>query len=199
MKLLYSPASPYAAKVRMAARQAGIEIQPVVTATGDNPPELLDNNPLGKIPTLLRDGEAPIYDSVAIMHYLDRLSGGMLYPKKEPKRTDAEVLEALCDGMMDSLLAIMNEKRSRPEDKVHQPWLDKQWEKVSRALDHLNDHLPKTGKKLHGGHFALAAVLSYLDLRFDDRSWRNGRPELAQWPEAFLKRFPDYAELKANA
>ena len=147
----------------------------------------------------MRDGEPPIYDSVAIMHYLDRLSGGMLYPKKDPKRTDAEVLEALCDGMMDSLLAIMNEKRSRPEDKVHQPWLDKQWDKVSRALDHLNGHLPKTGKKLHGGHFALAAVLSYLDLRFDDKNWRDGRPDLAQWPEAFLKRFPDYAELKASA
>lgn len=199
MKLLYSPASPYAAKVRMAARQAGIDLKTEAVNTGDNPPELLTNNPLGKIPTLLRVGEAPIYDSVAIMHYLDRLSGGLLYPKKDPRRVDAEVLEALCDGMMDSLLAIMNERRSRPDDRVHQPWIDKQWDKVSRGLDHLNGHLPKTGKKLHGGHFALAALLSYIDLRFDERNWRAGRDNLAAWPEAFTKRFPDYAELKANA
>ena len=199
MKLLYSPASPYAAKVRMAARQAGIDLKTEKVETAKNPPELMDNNPLGKIPTLIREDEPPIYDSVAIMHHLDRLSGGLLYPKKDPKRTDAEVLEALCDGMMDSLLAIMNERRSRPEDRVHQPWIDKQWEKVSRGLDFLDKHLPKTGKKLHGGHFALAALLSYLDLRFDDRNWRNGRQELAGWPETFLKRFPDYAELKANA
>ncbi|MCJ8519209.1 glutathione S-transferase [Pseudorhizobium tarimense] len=199
MKLLYSPASPYAAKVRMAARQAGIDLATEKVETAKNPPELMDNNPLGKIPTLIREGEPPIYDSVAIMHYLDRLSGGLLYPKKDPKRTDAEVLEALCDGMMDSLLAIMNEKRSRTEDRIHQPWIDKQWEKVSRGLDHLDAHLPKTGKKLHGGHFALAALLSYLDLRFDDRNWRAGRSELAGWPETFLKRFPDYAELKASA
>jgi glutathione S-transferase len=199
MKLLYSPASPYAAKVRMAACQAGIDLKTEAVNTGDNPPELLTNNPLGKIPTLLREGEAPIYDSVAIMHYLDRLSGGLLYPKKDPKRADAEVLEALCDGMMDSLLAIMNERRSRPDDRVHQPWIDKQWDKVSRGLDHLNGHLPKTGKKLHGGHFALAALLSYIDLRFGERNWRAGRDKLAAWSEAFSKRFADYAELKANA
>ncbi|MCF6370573.1 glutathione S-transferase [Rhizobium halophilum] len=199
MKLLYSPASPYAAKVRMAARHADIDLETVKVDTASNPPELLDNNPLGKIPTLLRKGEAPIYDSVAIMHYLDRLSGGMIYPKKDLKRTDAEVLEALCDGMMDSLLAIMNERRSRPEDRVHQPWIDKQWDKVSRGLDYLNAHPPKTGKKLHGGHFALAALLSYLDLRFDDRNWRAGREELAAWPDAFLTQFPDYTELKASA
>ncbi|HEX2146480.1 MAG TPA: glutathione S-transferase family protein [Pseudorhizobium sp.] len=199
MKLLYSPASPYAAKVRMAARHVGIDLAVEKVDTGSNPPELLDNNPLGKIPTLLREGELPIYDSVAIMHFIDRLSGGLVYPKKDPKRTDAEVLEALCDGMMDSLLAIMNERRSRPEDRVHQPWIDKQWDKVTRGLDHLNAHMPKTGKKLNGGHFALAALLSYLDLRFDDRNWRAGRDALAAWPEEFLKRFPDYAELKAQA
>ncbi|MGO7984054.1 glutathione S-transferase N-terminal domain-containing protein [Rhizobium johnstonii] len=29
----------------------------------------MDNNPLGKIPTLLTDDGVSIYDSVAIMHY----------------------------------------------------------------------------------------------------------------------------------
>lgn len=197
MKLLYSPASPYAAKVRMAAHHAGIRLDAEKVDTSSNPPELLANNPLGKIPTLIREGEPPIYDSVAIMHYLDRLSGGKLYPRKDPKRADADVLEALCDGVMDSLLAIMNERRSRPEDRVHQPWIDKQWDKVSRALDHLNGHLPKTGKKLHGGHFALAAALSYLDLRFSDKDWRYGRVELAAWPDTFAKHFAGFAEMKA--
>lgn len=197
MKLLYSPASPYAAKVRMAAHHAGIRLDAEKVDTSSNPPELLANNPLGKIPTLIREGEPPIYDSVAIMHYLDRLSGGKLYPRKDPKRADADVLEALCDGVMDSLLAIMNERRSRPEDRVHQPWIDKQWDKVSRALDHLNGHLPKTGKKLNGGHFALAAALSYLDLRFSDKDWRNGRVELAAWPDTFAKHFAGFAEMKA--
>lgn len=198
MKLLYSPASPYSAKVRMAARHLGIEITEVKTDTNASPPELVSNNPLGKIPVLIREGEPPIYDSIAIMHWLDRQSGGKLYPKKDAKRTEAEVLEALCDGIMDCLLAIVYERRSRDEEKVHQPWIDKQWSKVVRGLDHLENNLPKTGKKLHGGHFAPAATIGYLDLRFNGQ-WAEGRPELASWPDVFAKRFASYAAMKSAA
>ncbi|AXV14914.1 glutathione S-transferase [Neorhizobium sp. SOG26] len=198
MKLLYSPASPYSAKARMAARYLGIEITEVKTDTNAAPPELTDNNPLGKIPVLIRDGEPPIYDSVAIMHFFDRMSGGKLYPKKDAKRTEAEVLEALCDGILDCLLAIVYERRSRDESKVHQPWIDKQWGKVVRGLDYLENNLPKTGKKLHGGHFALASLIGYLDLRFDGQ-WAGGRPKLAAWTYVFSKRFVDYASMKSSA
>lgn len=196
MKILYSPASPFSAKVRMAARHLGITLEEVKTDTGAAPAELTENNPLGKIPVLLRQGQVPVYDSVAIMHCLDRMAGGKLYPQKDDKRTEAEVLEALCDGVMDCLLAIVYERRFRDEEKVHQPWIDRQWIKVIRALDHLEANLPKTGKKLHGGHFALAAMIGYLDLRFNGQ-WAEGRPELASWPDTFGKRFADYAAMKA--
>ncbi|MCI9865936.1 glutathione S-transferase [Rhizobium skierniewicense] len=198
MELLYSPASPYSAKVRMASRYLDIGITDIKVDTSAEPSTLLDNNPLGKIPVLLLDDGGSIYDSVAIMHYLDRVSGGKLYPKKHDKRTEAEVLEALCDGIMDCLIAIVYERRSRPENLVHQPWIDKQWSKVVRGLDYLNANLPKTGKKLHGGHFALAATIGYLDLRFAGE-WAAGRKTLADWPEKFGKRFTAYAEMKAPA
>jgi glutathione S-transferase len=196
MKLLYSPASPYSAKCRMAARHLGIDIDEAKTDTNAEPAELVDNNPLGKIPVLIRDGEPPIYDSVAIMHFLDRESGGKLYPKKDEKRTEAEVMEALCDGITDCLLAIMYERRFRPAEIVHQPWIDKQWSKVVRGLDHLENNLPKTDKKLNGGHFALAALIGYLDLRFAGQ-WAEGRPKLAAWPEKFAKVFADYDSMKS--
>lgn len=198
MELLYSPASPYSAKVRMASRYLDIGITDIKVDTSAEPSTLLDNNPLGKIPVLLLDDGGSIYDSVAIMHYLDRVSGGKLYPKKHDKRTEAEVLEALCDGIMDCLIAIVYERRSRPENLVHQPWIDKQWSKTVRGLDYLNANLPKTGKKLHGGHFALAATIGYLDLRFAGE-WAAGRKTLADWPDKFGKRFTAYAEMKTRA
>ncbi|AYM10364.1 MULTISPECIES: glutathione S-transferase [Rhizobium/Agrobacterium group] len=198
MELLYSVTSPYSAKVRMAARHLGIDITNVAVDTNAEPATLVDNNPLGKIPVLLLDDGGSVYDSVAIMHYLDRLSGGKLYPKKNGKRTEAEILEALCDGIMDCLLAIVYERRSRPEDRVHQPWIDKQWKKAVKGLDHLNANLPKTGKKLHGGHFALAALIGYLDLRFAGE-WAEGHEALAQWPETFGKRFEAYKDMRAAA
>jgi len=196
MKILYSPASPYSNKVRMGARYAGIKAESVLTDTNANPPELISNNPLGKIPTLItREGKA-IYDSRAIMHFIDRETRGKLYPRNAEKRTEVEMLEALCDGICDSLLAIVYEKRFHPPEKVHQPWIDKQWEKVVRGLDYLNANLPKTGAKLHAGHFALAAMLRYIELRFAGE-WQKGRPKLKNWPQKFEKFFPDYAQFKA--
>jgi glutathione S-transferase len=195
MKLLYSSTSPYSAKVRMAARHVGFEIESQPTKTDDEPAALLDNNPLGKIPVLLREGKPPVYDSVAIMQFLNRESRGKLYPRNPEKRTDAETLEALCDGIIDSLIAIVYERRFHPAEKIHQPWIDHQWQKVARGLDHLNANLPKTSKTLHGGHFAVAALVGYLGLRFAGE-WEKGRPKLKNWPQKFEKFFPDYHAFK---
>ena len=135
MKILYSPASPYSAKVRMAAKFCGIDIDSVsvVVNTGDDPELLIGNNPLGKIPTLITDDGKAIFDSRAIMQYLNREFGGKLYPEDHAARTDAEVLEALGDGITDCLIAHIYERRFRPAEIVHQPWLDKQWAKVARG------------------------------------------------------------------
>jgi glutathione S-transferase len=196
MKILYSPASPYSNKVRMAAHYAGISAESVLTDTNAAPPELTGNNPLGKIPTLLTDAGKAIFDSRAIMHFIDRETKGKLYPRNAEKRTDIEILEALCDGICDSLLAIVYEKRFHPPEKIHQPWIDKQWQKVTRGLDYLEANLPKTTSKLHGGHFALAAMLRYIELRFEGE-WQRGRPKLKNWPKKFEKQFPDYGKFKA--
>ena len=71
-------------------------------------------------------------------------------------------LEALADGLCDCLLAHVYERRFRPEEKLHQPWLDTQWRKVERALDLLNGGPPKLPKKITAGQIALRAALGYL-------------------------------------
>src|SRR5690606_26641922 len=106
-----------------------------------------------------------------------------------------ERLEALADGICDCLLAIVYEKRFRPEEKIHQPWLDKQWSKVVRALDHLDGAVPRLTSKTDGGQIALRATLGYLDLRFGDRNWRRGGPELSRWTTRFDVRIPQFTEL----
>lgn len=195
MKLLCAPASPYSSKVRMAARHLDIDVTEIRVDTNAGPAILVDNNPLGKIPTLLTDDGVSIFDSIAIMHYFDRMTKGGLYPAKKAKRTDAEVLEALCDGVCDCLLTIVYERRFRDEEKIHQPWIDRQWKKVVSALKHLSAHPPKLGKKLHGGHFALAATLGYLELRFQGK-WEEEYSELVGWQREFAKKFPLHAEIK---
>jgi len=198
MKILYSSTSPYSAKVRMAAHFLDFGVGAEAVKTDDEPSVLISNNPLGKIPVLVREELPAIFDSGAIMQFFNRESKGKLYPRNAEKRTEAETLEALCDGITDCLLATIYEMRFRPEEKVHQPWLDKQWVKVARGLDYLNDNLPRTTKSLHGGHFALAALIGYLELRFPGR-WEKGRGKLKNWPKKFEKFFADYEAMKPQA
>ena len=196
-KVLVSSASPYSCKVLMAAAYARIPLQAVPVETSDPPAELLNANPLGKIPVLIADDGETIFDSRAITQYLNRLSGNKLYPRNPAKRTDAERLEALADGIADCALAHVYERRSRPEEIVHQPWLDKQWGKVGRALDALDAEPPRLGRKINGGHIALRAVLGYLDLRFAGK-WEKGRGKLKRWAARFDDKFPELKSLLPN-
>ncbi|SCB15161.1 glutathione S-transferase [Rhizobium hainanense] len=194
MRLLCSSTSPFSSKVRMAARHLGIKLEEIHVDTNAGPTLLIDNNPLGKIPTLLTgDGEA-IFDSRAIMHYFDRREGG-LYPSKKSKRTEIEVLEALIDGTNECLLSIVYERRLREPEKQHQPWIDRQWTKVGRALTHLDAEPPKIGNKLHAGHFALASLIGYLQLRFEGQ-WEVDHAGLTDWAHKFEKHFPDFPVMK---
>ncbi len=195
MKIFYSDASPYSTKVRMAAHYAGLAAESVVVDTNADPAELLAANPLGKIPTLLTDDGLAVYDSRAIMNYIDRQTRGALYPRNAAKRTETDIVEATADGICDSLLAIVYERRLRPEEKIHQPWIDRQWQKVERALDHLEANMPRLGKKPNAGHFAVAAMLRYIELRFAGK-WQRGRPKLKRYLARFEAVFPDYAQFK---
>lgn len=192
-RLFYAPASPYSAKVRMAAAYAGIPVEGVIVDTNKPGDDFLTANPLGKIPTLVAEDGTAIFDSRAIAQYLNRSSGNRLLPRNADKRTEAEVLEALADGICDCLLAHVYERRSRPAEIVHQPWLDKQWGKVLRSLDHLNASPPKLRTRATLGDIALRAALGYLELRFAGQ-WQNGRGRVIRWAKRFDQRFPELVD-----
>ena len=128
MKLFTASASPFANKVRMAAQLAGIDLEPVAINAAEEPTELTSANPLGKIPCLVLDNGKAVYDSRAITRHLHYRFETSLYPDdSKPEAADVAVFEALCDGICDCAVAWQYETRLRPEEKVHQPWLDKQW------------------------------------------------------------------------
>ncbi|MCX8280470.1 glutathione S-transferase [Phyllobacterium sp. 0TCS1.6C] len=193
-KVFYAPASPYSTKVRMAAHYAGFPVEAVQIDTNLEPEELINVNPLGKIPTLILDDGSAIFDSRVITQYINRVSGNKLFPRNAQKRLEAEQLESLADGLCDALLAHVYERRFRPEEKVHQPWLDRQWGKALRVLDTLNNAPPRLGKKIHGGHIAIAAALAYADLRFQGK-WEKGRSKLKRWQKRFAELHPELAAL----
>jgi glutathione S-transferase len=189
-KLLYASTSPYSSKVRMAAAYAGVAIDLVPVKTEDKPAELIAANPLGKIPVLVLEDGRSVHDSRVIIQHLNRLSKNALFPRNADKRLEAEVLEATADGICDSALSMVYERRTRPDAFVYQPWLDRQWAKITAALDLLNANPPKLPKKISAGHMALRACLGYLALRFGGQ-WEKGRGRLVRWAARFDEKFPE--------
>lgn len=181
MKLLISPHSPYARKVRVLIREAGreAEVEEVAVSTTAlaTDPAILPASPLGRIPVLIRDDGPPVVDSRVICRFLDARWGAGLYP--EDRLWEVLTLEALAEGLLDSALLMAYEVRLRPEDRQWRDWVEAQWAKVARTLDHLERAVPEAS--LDMGQVALACALGYLDLRQGPRDWRRGRPRLAAW------------------
>jgi glutathione S-transferase len=194
MILRSAPASPYGRKVKISASLLGLSDQiKVVEADTNDPKEALrDQNPLGKIPTLVLEDGQTLFDSRVIVEYLDAAAGGgKLIPRARAKRFEALRLQALCDGLCDAALLCVYEARWRPEEIRFAKWTDHQQGKIARALAALESAPPRLPKQLTVGHVMLACALGYLDLRFAGE-WRKKHPKLRKWLAKFAERVPAF-------
>jgi glutathione S-transferase len=192
MKLFHSPASPYVRKVMVVLKETGQEEAVELIHAAGHPVDPgtmpVAENPLGKIPTLIRDNGSATYDSRVICRFLDDRAGGGLYPAA-PKLWDTLTLEATGDGILDAALLMMYEGRTRPPEMHVPAWIEGQWAKIVRALDVLEARwIPHLNGPLDIGQIAVGCALGYLDFRLGARDWRAGRPELARWFETLLLR-----------
>ena len=117
MKLTFSPASPFARKVRIAAIETGlvdkIEFVPATVAPGQANEEYSKITPLKKLPVLILDNGDVILDSYVIVEYLDELAGGRVY-------TGAQALDLVRLGLDRHPVAARRRARGgRPAAAVH--------------------------------------------------------------------------------
>lgn len=191
-EILYSRLSPYAAKARMAVLHVGFPATPRAVDAMEPTAAFLDENPLGKLPVLLLDDGRAIHDSRVIMRFLDNWSGGRLYPADAEAMIDVARRESLIDGVCDCLQAIMFEKRYRPQEKIHQGWIDRQWGKATRTLAWLEAEIGDEPMEVDAGALALRGMLGYLSIRFEGE-WERNCPRLAAWPGRFDEAHPALA------
>jgi len=197
LTLRTSPASPFGRKVKLAASLMGLSDRiEIVEADTTNPADTLrQQNPLGKIPTLILENGETLYDSRVIVDYLDHLAGGGRVIPSGWERFVALRQQALADGIMDAALLQVYEGRFRAQDRHEPKWVEHQIGKVQRGLDYAEAHLSTAAETLHIGHIALACALGYLDLRMGGR-WRESYPKLVAWLSDFEARVPAYAKTR---
>jgi len=190
MKLYFTPRSPFVRKVRMTLIETGLDKSvEFIQVDLEHPlPELLKLNPLGKVPTLVRDDGTALFDSPLVCEYLDSLHAGhKLHPPAGEARWATLRRAALCDGVLEALSARRHEAR-RPEGQRSADAIAKQREKSDRGLATLEREADQLAGPVTIGHIATACVLGYLDFRFAPEPWRASHPKLAHWYEGFSKR-----------
>jgi len=199
MQLFYSPTSPYARKCRAVARERGLmgELEEAACNPMEDPAELHASNPLGRVPALVLDDGAAIFDSPVIAEYLDGLGNTpALIPAAGAPRFKVLVAAALAQGMTDSALAITMEGR-RPAAQQSPEAVTRWRNSILRGLDQMPVHLDGLPGELTLGHIACGCLLGYLDLRHGNLNWRDGRDELAAWFAEFNAR-PSMQETDPN-
>ena len=195
MKLLHAPTSPFVRKVMVVAREIGLADRIEIVFNAASPmqrdPALTALNPLGKIPALVLDDGRVLYDSAVICEYLADLAGDSDIFPAGPARWEALTLQALGDGLLDAAVGNRYETVMRPEALRWPDWSQAQMAKITGALDAIEQavHTGLIAPTVHHiGLITLGCALGYLDFRYADLQWREGRPAAAEWFAAFDAR-----------
>ena len=193
MKLTFSPASPFARKVRIAAIELGlidrIEFVPTTVAPGTSNDEYSRITPLKKLPVLILDDGNVILDSYVISEYLDELAGGgKLIPASGPARWKVKSDHSLLQGMLDSMLLCRYEKITRPEALRWQAWSDDHWNRAWKGMGRFEARDDVLSGPLTIAQIGLVCVLGYADFRFADCGWRKAYPKLDIFHQKMLER-----------
>ncbi|MCB1916768.1 MAG: glutathione S-transferase [Rhodocyclaceae bacterium] len=192
MRLICSLTSPYARKIRVVLAEKALPFELVEDIPWNEATRVPEFNPLGKVPALVADDDSVWFDSPVIAEYLDVMHPEPpLLPADRRAALPVHQSEALADGIIDaSVLAFL--ERSRPQETRSQAQIDRQYGKIGRGLDALARRLAsKAGLdcgQLSIADIAAGCAVGYLDLRFPDFGWRDGRPALTAYGEALLAR-----------
>jgi glutathione S-transferase len=193
MKLRVNKASPFARKVRILAREAGLtgrieELETAVSPVNANA-DLARENPLVKIPALVTDSGDMLYDSAVICEYLDTLhAGSKFFPTTGPQRFTALRRQALTDGILEAAVLCRYETAVRPEKLRWSDWIEGQKRKIFGGLAVLEREVDTWSGDFDIGQVGTACALGYLDFRFADWNWRSEHPRLAAWYERIARR-----------
>jgi glutathione S-transferase len=193
MKLTFSPASPFARKVRIAAIETGlidrIEFTPATVAPGQANEEYSKITPLKKLPVLILDNGDVILDSYVIVEYLDELAGGgKLIPTSGPERWKVKSDHSLLQGMLDSMLLCRYEGMVRPEPLRWKAWSDDHWNRAWTGMARFENKPEMLSGPFNIAQIGLVCVLGYADFRFADCGWRKAYPKLDAFHQKMLER-----------
>jgi glutathione S-transferase len=131
MKLLGHYMSPYTRRVAVSLNVLGMPFELVELSVIAQPERVRLHNPVLRIPTVVMDDGEPLVESGAILDEIDQMAGPAraLIPPHGASRRRVMQTAALAIASMEKVQWGYYERRFRPPEKVHEPWIEhnKRW------------------------------------------------------------------------
>ncbi|MGH8529945.1 MAG: glutathione S-transferase family protein [Nevskiales bacterium] len=154
--------SPFVRRVAVSMKLLEIPFEHRNWSVGKDQDEIRKYNPLGRVPTLvLGDGEV-LVESAAILDYLDERVGPerALLPTNGETRRKTLKLMVVATGAAEKGVAQVYERVFRPEEKRHEPWVERCSEQMHGALAELD----RACGPVTDGHWLVGERLTQADI-----------------------------------
>ena len=139
MTLIGRYRSPFTRRVAVTLKLLGITYEHRPFTAWTHLDEVRAFNPVGRVPALILDSGETLFDSYAILDYLDTLVGPerALVPTREPQRHQVLRIVAGAMGALEKIVAALYEQTMHPPEKVHAPWVKHNEDQGRSALQWL--------------------------------------------------------------
>lgn len=152
MELISLPVSPFAARVRIALRAKGLDVEIVPPPAGwPNNPQYRDISPMGRVPVLILDDGEAIWESAVILEALEDLLPDALplLPRDPLARARARLLVRHADNYLMPPMVALARQQGEAETR--------------RLLEDLIDALSVLERLLERGRYAVGDELTIAD------------------------------------
>ena len=158
--------SPFVRRVAITMYHHGLPFEREVLSVFTDFEQVMEWNPLGKVPVLVPESTEPLFDSRIIVDYLDHLmpSPTRLVPVEATARSEVLRVEAVALGLAEKAYERGIEFARRQPDRVDENWAERLKVQINSALAWLEARQPDPW--LCPGGFSLADITCSVAVTF---------------------------------
>ncbi len=125
MKLIGMLDSPFVRRTAIALQLLDVPFEHAPLSVFSTFQEVSEINPAVKVPTLVCDDGTVLMESGLIIDHLETITGRSLWPAHKAERLRALRITGLALAACDKVLQEVYERNLRPDDKQHEPWMER--------------------------------------------------------------------------
>ncbi|HEX7933023.1 MAG TPA: glutathione S-transferase N-terminal domain-containing protein [Paraburkholderia sp.] len=203
MKLIGMLDSPYVRRVAICMKMLKLDFEHASLSVFRTYDQFAAINPVVKAPTLVANNGKTVMDSTVILQYLASLVGpdARLFPSNPDDSLHAARLTGLALAACEKSVQIVYERNLRPEDKQHEPWIERVRGQLLAAYAELEQEvaaspLPTDEARFGAAEVTVAVAWHFTQMMLPEIVSAAGHPHLQAFSAA-AEQLPVFASTPA--